>query len=164
MDSVRYCTTEWLEKCLQRYPDQPRFEQELKKLNVSLAFRVLADPEWAIEKDVIFGGKVENGKLLALGFLSEGAARRESEFIMAAPPRIWKKVLRKEDKFLTDFMLGKITLEQGSKVGVLAIAPHANTFVNVLTQIPLQFPDEMTSEEIEAYRTDLNMLLEKLGS
>ena len=164
MDSVRYCTTEWLEGCFRLFPCQPRFEQELKKLSVSLAFRVLAEPEWAIEKDVIFGGKVENGRLLTLDFLSEGTAKRESEFIMAAPPKIWKKVLRKEDKFLTDFMLGKITLEQGSKVGVLAIAPHANTFVDVLTQIPLLFPDEMTSEEVETYRSDLNKLGQKLSS
>ncbi len=164
MDSVRYCTPEWLEGCFHLFPSQPRFEQELKKLSVSLAFRVLAEPEWAIENDVIFGGKVETGRLLMLDFLSEGAAKRESEFIMAATPKTWKKVLRKEDKFLTDFMLGKISLEKGSKVGVLAIAPHANTFVEVLTQIPLQFPDEMTPEEIKTYRSDLNSLRQKLGS
>ena len=86
-----------------------------------------------------------------------------AEFILSASPQVWKKVLRKEDKFLTDFMLGKITLQQGSKVGVLAIAPHSNTFVDALTQIPLQFPDEMTPAELLIYRDDLKSLYESIG-
>ena len=60
----------------------------------------------------------------------------------------WKSILRKERKFLTDFMLGRLPLVQGSKVGVLSIAPYANTFVDALTQAELQFPDEMAPEEL----------------
>ncbi len=52
---------------------------------------------------------------------------------MAASPQEWKLVLRKEHKFLTDFMLGKIRLEQGSKVGVLGFAPFADTFIDAVT-------------------------------
>jgi hypothetical protein len=52
-------------------------------------------------------------------------------------------------------MLGKVSLEQGSTVGVLGIAPHANTFVDALTQTELQFPDEMSAEELATYRSCL---------
>jgi hypothetical protein len=163
MDVVRYCTPDWLGENFRLYPLNPRFEQEMAKLTTSVAFRVTAEPEWGLEKDILFGGKIDKGKLSKLDFLSEEKARREMDFIMSAPPHEWKKILRKQNKFLTDFMLGKISLEQGSKVGVLAIAPHANTFVEVLTQVALQFPDEMTPEELEAYRSYVKEFREEQG-
>lgn len=49
-------------------------------------------------------------------------------------------------------MLARIVLEQGSKVSVLQIAPYSNTFVEALTQVELQFPDEMSPEEPSEYR------------
>ena len=77
MDTVRYCTPEWLEECFRRYQSQPQFAQGLQKLSVSLAFRVSAEPRWGIDRALDFGGDVENGRLLRLGFLSEDAAKRE---------------------------------------------------------------------------------------
>lgn len=164
MEVVRYCAQEWLDECLRRYPLNPRFQQELQKLTLVICFRVAADPEWGIEKDIIFGGEVEKGYLKRLCFFSEDEARQQADFIMAATPQEWKKILRKDNKFLTDFMVGKITLVQGSKVGVLGVAPHANTFVDVLTQVPLQFPDEMSPVELAAYRKDAGVVREKLGA
>jgi hypothetical protein len=71
--------------------------------------------------------------------------------------------LRKESKFVTDFMLGKITLEQGSKVGVLSIAPHSGTFIDALTQEELEFPDEMSPEELDDYRATMEAFRSELG-
>ena len=84
--------------------------------------------------------------------MSEDDAKKEADYILAATPQEWKKIIRKDSKFVTDFMLGKIKLEHGSAVGVLGIAPYSNTMVEVLTQLDLQFPDEMSSEELEEYR------------
>jgi hypothetical protein len=163
MEMVRYCTPEWLKENAQRYPLVPKFQHELAKLTLNVCFRITAEPAWGIEKDILFGAFLEKGQLIRLTFISEEEARQRAEFIMAATPQEWKRILRKENKFLTDFMLGKISLELGSKVGVLAIAPHANTFVDVLTQIALQFPDEMSPEELETYRTYAKDFREKLG-
>ena len=80
-----------------------------------------------------------------------------------ATPQEWKKILRKENKFLTDFMLGKITLEQGTKVGVLGLAPYANSFVDALTQVELRFPDELTAQELEEYRAYVRDFRARLG-
>ncbi len=156
METVRYLTPEWLEDCYEKYHQNPRFEQEMAKLTVAMAYRVTAETAWGIEEDILFGGVVERGKLLRLSFLSAEAARTEMEYVVSASPQEWKKILRKEHKFLTDFMLGKIILQQGSKVGVLAIAPHANSFVDALTQTPLQFPDEMSADELEVFRADVH--------
>jgi putative sterol carrier protein len=163
METVRYCTPEWLDECSRRYILNPHFEEDLKKVSVTVAFRVKAEPGWGIEEDILFGADVKQGRLIYIKFFTPEQARQEMEFVLAATPQEWKKILRKENKFLTDFMLGKITLAQGSKVGVLAVAPHANTLVEVLTQARLVFPDEMTQEELAEYRVHQKEFRSQLG-
>jgi hypothetical protein len=128
-----------------------------------MCYRVKAEPAWGIDKDIIFGMFVDKGALTKIGFFSEEDAFKEAEYIIAATPQEWKKILRKQSKFITDFMLGKIKLEHGSKVGVLGVAPHANTVVDLLTQVDLQFPDEMSAEELAAYRSHFQEFRAELG-
>jgi hypothetical protein len=163
MTAVRYCTPEWLEKSFASYQATSKFKEAFKKLTMSVFFLVEAEPDWGIDEAIIFGCAVEKGELLYLDFFSESDAKEKAEFILGATPQEWKQILRKEKKFVTDFMLGKITLEQGSKVGVLSIAPYADTFVDALTQHDLQFPDEMSAEELEAYRAHFSEFRAQLG-
>jgi hypothetical protein len=155
MTTVRYCTPEWLQAAGQAYRSTPKFQQALAKLTTSVCFLVKAEPAWGIDKDILFGAILQQGEMVKLDFFSREDARDQVEFILAATLQEWKKILRKENKFVTDFMLGRVTLEQGSKVGVLSVAPHSTTLVDIMTQAPLQFPDEMTPEELAAYRADL---------
>ncbi len=60
-------------------------------------------------------------------------------------------------------MLGKIKLEKGSKVTVLGLAPHAPTLVEALTQVELQFPDEMSPDELIKYKSYLEEFRKNLG-
>ena len=82
-----------------------------------MCYRVKAEPDWGIDKDIIFGAFFEQGQLTKLEFFKEEDVTKEADYLMAATPQVWKKILRKERKFVTDFMLGKIKLEHGSKVG-----------------------------------------------
>ncbi len=126
-------------------------------------YRVTAEPEWGIDPDFIFGADVTKGVLNDLRFFSEDEAKEKAEFIMAASPQEWKLILRKEHKFLTDFMLGKIKLEQGSKVGVLGLAPYADAFIDALTQVNLQFQDELSPQQLNEYREYASQFRSKLG-
>jgi hypothetical protein len=163
MTVVRYCTPEWLQFSAESYRSTPRFQQELAKVATRVCFLVRAEPAWGIAKDILFCAFLRQGELEKLDFLNADDAKAQAEFIMGATPQEWKMILRKDRKFITDFMLGRITLEQGSKVGVLAIAPHANTFVDILTQAELQFPDEMSPEELAAYRSHVATFRQESG-
>ncbi len=163
MLKYQYCTPEWLDESARIYRSTSHFEEKLKKLSEGVCFRVKAEPAWGIDQDILFGAFVEAGKLTKLGFFSEEAAKREANYIMSATPQEWKKILRKENKFLTDFMLGKVKLEKGSKVAVLGLAPHAPTLVDALTQVELQFPDEMSPDELAKYRSYLQEFRRDLG-
>ena len=163
MSACRYCTPEWLEESAKGYRSNPSFQDKLKKLSVKMCYRVKAEPAWGIDEDIIFGMFVENGSLTKMAFFSEEQALNQAEYILAATPQEWKRILRRKSKFVTDFVLGKIKLEHGSKVGVLAVAPHANVVVDSLTQVELQFPDEMSAEELTQYRSEFKDFRKQLG-
>ncbi len=152
MIKCQYCTPEWLEETARIYRSDPGLEGKLKKLSAKMCFRVKAEPTWGIDKDLIFGTFIEEGKLTTIAFFSEEDAKQKADYLMAATPQEWKKILRKESKFLTYFMLGKIKLEKGNKVTVLGLAPYAPTVIDTLTQVQIQFPDEMSAEELTKYR------------
>ncbi len=162
MDCI-YCTPEWLEESARIYRATPRFQEALKRVSVRVFYRVTAESEWGIDSDFIFGALVTQGVLNDLRFFSEDETKEKAEFVMAASPQEWKLILRKEHKFLTDFMLGKVKLEYGSKVGVLGIAPYADTFIDALTQVNLQFQDELSPQQLDEYREYASQFRSKLG-
>ena len=163
METVQYCTPQWLEENAKMYRSNPALQEKLKNLSGKMCYRIKAEQAWGIDRDIIFGMFIENGRLTNLAFFNEADASNEAEYVIGATPQVWKKILRKERKFLTDFMLGSIRLEQGSKVGVLGIAPNDNNIVDILTQIDLQFPDELSAEELAEYRLQMEDFRANLG-
>jgi hypothetical protein len=161
--TIRYCSPEWLEESAKLYHATDHFENALKKVTTKIFYRITAEPAWGIEKDIIFGAKVNAGKLLELSFFSEAETQKRADFVLSATPQVWKGILRKDKKFISEFMLGKVKLESGSKPGLLKITPYANHFIDALTQFDLQFPDEMSSGEVEAYQSDFSEFREKAG-
>ena len=166
MTVYQYCTPEWLEESAKRYAVDPRFEREFAGISqkpLKLAFRVKAEPAWGIEPDLLFGVVVEHGKLLELCFYDEAEAGKDADFILSATPQEWKKLLRKQTKFIGVVMLKKIIVEHGDFPMLLKLAPHGDAFVDALTLTPLQFPDEMTPEELAAYKSHLKDFRARLG-
>ncbi len=161
--TIRYCSPEWLAESQKLYRATDHFEQALKKVTTRIFYRITAEPSWGIAKDIYFGAEVDAGKLLELSFFSEAEAKNRAEFILSATPQVWKGILRKDKKFISEFMLGKVKLDAGSKPALLKITPYANHFVDALTQFPLQFPDEMDAEELDTFRSDLSEFRERAG-
>ena len=163
MSKVQFCTQEWLDQCAQNYNESPDLQKLLKTLTVKMSYRVKSEPELGFENSVIFCTFFEKGTLTKACFLSEEQAIDKSEFLVAAPASRWMSLLRKKSKFAVDFALGKVKLEIGSKVGVLAVAPYAGYVVNMLSHGELQYPDEMTSGELAEYSQTIETLRESLG-
>jgi len=162
MDYI-YCTPEWLEESARVYRASPRYQEALKRISTRIFYRITADSGWGIDPDIIFGADVTKGELNDLRFYSEQEAKEKAEFIMAASPQEWKLILTKDHKFLTDFMLGKIKLEQGSKVGVLGLAPYADTFIDAVTQVKLVFQDDLNPQQLNEYKEYASQFRSRLG-
>jgi putative sterol carrier protein len=164
MTTRYYCTPEWLSDSKEIYRASPAAKETLKKLTADMAYRVKADPAWGINKDVYFCAFFEGGELNKLELISKEAAN-EAQYLMAATPQIWKNVLTKKSKFLTDFMLGRIKLENGSKVGVLGVAPYATSILDALvpSSMNLVFSNDLNSDELEKYRDNMVAFRKELG-
>jgi len=166
MTVYQYCTPDWLAESAIRYAADPRFEKEFAGITPKITkyvFRVKAEPAWGLDSDLLFGAVVEHGKLLHLKFYSEGEASQSVDFILAATPQEWKRLLRKETKFISVVMLKKIIVEHGDFAGLLKIAPHGDAFVDALTQVELQFPDEMSPVELAQYKAHVEAFRAELG-
>ena len=162
MDCI-YCTPEWLEESARIYRSTPKLEELLKRLTSTVFFRVTAEPKWGIDEDFVFGGTITKGALDELRYFTKDEVKERAELILAASPQEWKLLLRKNHKFITDVMLGKIKIEKGTITAVLAVAPYADGFVEALTQVHLIFQDELTPEQLNEYREYAAQFRPKLG-
>lgn len=162
MTTHYYCTPEWLKECFELYQENAAAKQKLKKLSANMAYRVKSEPAWGIDQDIYFCAYFNAGELERMELVTREAAEN-SQFLLTATPQTWKSVLTRNSKFITDFMLGKIKLEVGSKVGVLSVAPHANDILDTLTPEELVFPDELSPEDLEQYRTNMEMFRTELA-
>jgi putative sterol carrier protein len=156
-----YPSPEWLEESFKLYG--PEFEGKLKSLSGHFAFLIKADPVFGLEKDLYMCMVMDAGKLGRLAVYSEEDAKKEADFILAATPSVWKRILQKLDKFVGAFMGGRIKLEKGDTVGALALGPHANTLVEVITQVDLKFGDDLSPDELEKFKASFEDYRAKAG-
>jgi hypothetical protein len=164
MTTHYYCTPNWLQESKETYNSNPQAKEKLKKLSAKMAYRVKAEPSWGINKDIYFCAYFESGELNKLELITKEVAY-DAQYLMAATPMVWKNVLTKKSKFITDFLLAKIKLENGSKVGVLTVAPHATDILSALVPagMNLVFPDELSPDELEQYRSNMVEFRKELG-
>jgi putative sterol carrier protein len=163
MTTYQYCTPEWLTESASRYEQNPKFKQAMQKLTIKVAFKINANPDLGIDEDILFAAYVNQGELEKLAFISRSEAEEDAEYILATSPQQWAKILRKQSMFAGDVMLGRIAIEKGSKPGVIKIAPYSTAFVDALTQIAVQYPDEMSAEELALYRERISHFRTELG-
>ena len=163
MTTVQYCTPEWFSEVNRLFQDNPALQADLAKFSYKVSYKIKAEPAWGIEQDIIFAFYVDKGQITSLGFISAEQAAEESEFILTATPQEWKKLLRGEAKFVTEFVLGKVILDKGSKVTVLGVAPYSTPLIKTLTLVDLQFPDDMTPDELDQFRAYQKEFRTRLG-
>ncbi len=150
-----YPSPEWLEGGFKAFQEDPQWENKLRKLSGHFAYRIQADEAFGLEKDLYMCMVLDAGKLTRLEHISEDDAKKDADFILAATPQVWKRILQKLDKFVGAFMGRRIKLEKGSTVGALALGPHAGTLVNVLTLVDLKFPDDLSADELSEFKSKL---------
>jgi hypothetical protein len=160
---VQYCTPEWLEVCANNYQESDKLQKVFGKFALKVCFLIRSTPDWGIDPDILFAAYINQGALERLSFISIEEAEDEADYILGATPQRWKKLLTKESKFVGDVMLGKVTIDKGSKPGVLNLAPYAANFVEALTPVEIQYPDQMTQDELERYRVYLAEFRDELN-
>ena len=117
-----YPTPEWLDAVSRVYKSDPQNKETFRRLNMELAYRIMAEPELGWDNDLYFNFKVENGKLLETRFVTAEEAQRAT-LLMGAPYEIWKNVLTKRDKYIAALATKRIRLEKGNPQEALKLGP-----------------------------------------
>lgn len=153
MTTYIYPSQEWAEATKQGYNQS--FEEKLKNLTGKFSFSIQADPALGIETNLYFYLNLEAGKLQDFGPRTKEFVHENAKFVMNASFATWKEILTEKSSFTKKFLLGKIKLEKGTKVGAMGIAPHSPTLVSFQNQVDMAYPDELSADELAEYKTKL---------
>ena len=161
---IPYATPEWVAEVGKNYRANPDNQNKFfKGMTIFLSFRILADPKFGIDKDIYFCSDVVNGALQDdSALLSKEDAENKSDFILSAPPEMWKKLIKKEQGFVSSFMSGKIKLDKGSKARVIGLASKSGPLIENFYRIDTEWPDEMSPQRLEEYKALVKGFREKL--
>lgn len=161
---IPYATPEWVAEVGKNYKANPDNQNKtFKGMTIFLSFRILADPKFGIDKDIYFCSNVVDGALQDdSALLSKEDAEKRSDFVLSAPPANWKKLIKKEQGFVSSFMSGKIKLDKGSKARVIGLASKSGPLVENFYKVDTEWPDEMSSQRLEEYKALVKGFREKL--
>ena len=161
---VPYATPQWLDAVGKNYSANPENRNKhFKGMNIYLTFRILADPNLAIDKDIYFSVHVAEGALQDdSAVISKEVAEEKSDFILSATPQLWKKLIRKQQGFVSAFMTNKIKLDKGMAPRILSLASKSGALIEPFYQVDTEWPDEMSPQRLEQYRAELKTISEKL--
>jgi putative sterol carrier protein len=159
-----FLTPEWLEAVGKNYRTDPDSQNNLfKGLSLFLTFRNEADPKFGIEKDIYHTVHLIDGiRQPDSGFLSKEDAEKKSDFILAAPPAVWKKVIKKEAGFLSIVMTGKMKIEKGSGPEIMELASKGPAVVDYFNKVDTEWPDEMSPQRLREYQAKVAEFRQRL--
>jgi putative sterol carrier protein len=159
-----YPTPEWVAAAGDNYRANPENEKIFKGMTIFLSFRIEADPAFGLDEPVYFGVHVVDAVLQDDSALMSAADSEEkADFILNATPTIWKRLIKKEEGFISSFMTGKITLAKGEAPKVIALASKSPALVDVFNKVDTEWPDEMSPERLEEYRDQVKEFRGRLG-
>ncbi len=95
--------------------------------------------------------------------ISKEDSEKKADFILSAPPETWKRVIRKEEGFVSAFMTGKIKLDKGEAPKMIALASKSPAIVELLKKIDTEWPDEMSPQRLDEYKAQVKEFRGRLG-
>ncbi len=159
-----FMTPEWLEAVGRNYTADPNNQTSIfKGFNLFLTFRVQADPSFGLDKDIYHSIHwIDGVRQPDSGLLSKEDAEKKSDFILAAPPAIWKKVIRREAGFVSVVMKGKIKIEKGSGPEMMALASKSPALAETFNKVDTEWPDEMSPQRMREYKAKVAEFRQRL--
>jgi putative sterol carrier protein len=94
--------------------------------------------------------------------LSKEDAEKKSDFVLAASPEIWKKLIQKRQGFISLVMTKKIKLDKGMAPKLLSLAPKSGPLIELFNKVVTEWPDEMSPERLEQYKAQVKDFRERL--
>ncbi|MDY6796356.1 MAG: hypothetical protein SWK76_13940 [Actinomycetota bacterium] len=174
-----YCTPEWFKAVDDSYKGDETnvdFFKSRTARGLILCYLVKADPKFGLESDICFCNCVKDGimaeptRFVSMEEAHEGVGKGEYDeyFLIASSPTDWKRVIQKNDKFVTNVVTlvpgekyHKIECIIGDKVALVSLAPYGDKLVENYNRVETIWPDDMSADELEKHVARMKELREE---
>ena len=163
--ALPYHYPEWAKKVADNYRANPdNWEKHFKGLSLFIVFSNIAQPELGIDEQIYHYAQVDDGVLVGdANHLSKAEAEEKADFILTGPLDVWKRIILKEEAFVSAFLNGKIKLEKGFAPKIVQLGPKSPALIECFSGVDTEWPDEMSPERIEEYRAGMKEFRARLG-
>ncbi len=127
----------------------------------SVVIHIIAEPSAGLDEDMYLLIDLWHGDCRAVRLVPHDAGEA-GDFVLTAAYGRWKQVMTKELDVVKGLMQGKIKLK-GHLPTIVRYNKAAVRLVDLVATIPTIFLDEMTPEEIEAFKPWVEFLKEEYG-
>jgi len=163
--ALPYHYPEWTKAVAANYKANPEnWEKTFKGMSLFIVFSNVAQPELGIDEQIYHQAQIKDGVLVSdADHLSKAEAEEKADFILTAPLDVWKRMIQKEEAFVSSFLTGKVKLEKGFAPKIVQLGPKSPALIECFSGIETEWPDEMSPERIEEYRAGMKEFRSSLG-
>ena len=159
-----YATPEWLEAVKKTYNADPGNAMLKRLKKICFCYRIKADPAYGIDPDLYFICGLDDAVLKELRFATPEESKKVAGWVLSAPFQLWKRIIRKEYRFITAVIHGDVPIETGDKAELIGRTSWAaDQLVSNFYKTETKFPDEMSPDELTAYKAKVSGFRKKLG-
>jgi putative sterol carrier protein len=154
-------TPEWVYKYKQVINKDKEYKKVGKAWDTVMAMGIGAKPEYGVYEDLhlklcLSAGECTEAKLVPI------EAADEAPYFMSGAYELWQSIVRGEKEALKATIQGEMTL-RGDLAKVMKYVGAAKRLGQLAGSFEAKWPEDLSPEELEEYKTDFNELRAQLG-
>ncbi len=149
-------TPSWIAAYQLAIQNDAEYKDVAKDWEGSVVEHIIADPDVGLEEDMYLFMDLWHGDCRSIRLVPSEIGEA-GDFVLTAPYDRWKQVMLRELDPVKGMMQGKIKLK-GDLPTIVRYIKAATRLADLVAQIDTIFLDEMTPEEIEAFKPWVNFV------
>ncbi|MBE0511876.1 SCP2 sterol-binding domain-containing protein [Candidatus Bathyarchaeota archaeon] len=140
---MELASKEYPKEVMEKSNADEKYLELAKGEDASYTFMIQAEPQKDVEKDIVLGYTVEDGKITDI-WLGE----RKTEFTISGKDGVWANTIIGKTGVTKAFLLKKLNV-RGSLMKVLKLSKATERWLEILRTIPTEFHGEYAKYNIE---------------
>ncbi|MDH5390266.1 MAG: SCP2 sterol-binding domain-containing protein [Candidatus Bathyarchaeota archaeon] len=140
---MEFASKEYLKEVMERSNVDEKYLELAKGEDASYTFMIQAEPKKGVEKDIVLGYTVEDGKTTDI-WLGE----RKTDFAISGKYSVWVNILTGKMGVTRAFLMRKLKV-RGNLMKILKMSKATERWLEVLRTIPTEFHGEYSKYNIK---------------
>jgi putative sterol carrier protein len=140
---MEFASKEYLKEVMERSNVDEKYLELAKGEDASYTFMIQAEPKKGVEKDIVLGYTVEDGKTNDI-WLGE----RKTDFAISGKYSVWVNILTGKMGVTRAFLMRKLKV-RGNLMKILKMSKATERWLEVLRTIPTEFHGEYSKYNIK---------------